>query len=266
MGLIQAVILSIVQGITEFIPVSSSGHLVLFQHFLGVEIAEDDIFFEILTHFGTSIAIFLVFFNDILDLANRAVSSDRQIRYDAWRYVGYIVIGSIPVAIVGVFLKDFVIQAFAVPALSATLLLLTGCILYLSKFRQAEGVAVTLGAALIIGLAQALAPMPGISRSGITIVAALLIGVSRPEAGKFSFMLALPALIGASLLDFIKIESLDSLSLSMPAIILSLTVSAAVGYVALKILLGFINRGHLHYFSYYCVAAGVISLILIRFF
>ena len=120
------------------------------------------------------------------------------------------------------------------------------------------------GLALLIGLAQAFAPLPGISRSGITIAAALMAGISRKEAGRFSFMLALPALAGACLLDLLKIDSLESLALTPSAIIVSFVVSAATGYIALRVLLSFVQSGRLHYFAYYCIPAGLVSLGLLK--
>ena len=263
MGWLQAIVLSAVQGITEFIPVSSSGHLVLMQHFLGVEIVEDNIFFEILVHFGTSLAILLVYYRDLAELARSCLSGERQRRLVAWRYVGCLAVGSLPVALAGLFFYDQLAAIFARPSLAALMLLITGAILYSSKFRPGTQLEVSIKFALLIGLAQAMALLPGISRSGITIVAALMIGVSRTEAGRFSFLLALPALFGASFLDFRKIDSLETLPMSLSMTLAALAVSAVVGYFSLKILLDFVHRGQLHYFSYYCVAAALVSLVLI---
>ena len=265
MSIWQALLLSIVQGVTEFIPVSSSGHLVLVQHFLGLALT-DDIFFEILTHAGTSVAIVLVYFKDLWRLADDCLFGEGAVRRQAWRYVGYIVVGSIPVALVGLFLMAPVVATFARPGLAAAMLLITATFLLLTKNHSGKGLEIGLMAALLIGLAQAFAPLPGISRSGITISTALLFGISRDEAGRFSFMLALPALLGAAFLDFRKIESLTDLPLSPAAIAVSFLVSATVGFFALKLLLNFVHRGQLHYFGYYCAGAGLLSLLLICFF
>lgn len=264
MGIIQAFILSVIQGITEFIPVSSSGHLVLFQSFLNVDIVEDDIIFEVLVHAGTSLSIFIVFYRDIEKIILDCFNSDKEKRYDAWRYVGYIGVGSIPVVLVAIFFMKPIVSSFASPTLAASLLLITGLILYSTRANTGEGKSVTLKSALLIGLAQAFSPLPGISRSGVTIAVALMIGISRKEAGRFSFMLALPALTGACLNDLLKKGSLETLALSPSAIIVSFAVSAVTGYIALRILLSFVQSGKIHYFAYYCVPASLIFLGLLK--
>jgi undecaprenyl-diphosphatase len=256
MDFLTSFILGTIQGLTEFLPVSSSGHLVIGHHLFGF--TGDNLLFDTILHLGTAVAILIVFRNDLLALARGFFSRDTDTRAHSLSYTGKIIAGTIPAGLAGVFFKDHFELAFASPRFAGAMLLVTAALLFISARRSNGAAPVTLGAALLIGVAQAFAIFPGISRSGSTIATALLLGVARPEAGKFSFMLALPAIFGAIVL---QISDIETLSIAPPVIALGFIASLAAGYAALKLLLHFVNQGKLHYFGYYCALVGVIVLL-----
>ncbi|MDR2577600.1 MAG: undecaprenyl-diphosphate phosphatase [Chitinispirillales bacterium] len=273
METLKTLLLGIIQGLTEFLPVSSSGHLILAQTFLGVtdphEAGGSAMLLEVILHLATGIAVLYVFRKDIMGIITGCVSKNALVRKDSLTYSGWVILATIPAAVVGVFFKKHINVLFDIsgggtmPAyLASFMLLVTAALLFLSSMKKSAGAdegKLTLMKVLAIGLMQAVAITPGISRSGSTIAIALLVGVSRTEAGRFSFMLALPAIFGAALLEARHVESWGAV-LSLD-IILGFIASFAVGIVALKLLLTFIKKGKLHYFSYYCVAAAAISLV-----
>ncbi len=250
--------LGAVQGITEFLPISSSGHLVILQSLMGI--TEGELLLDILLHLGTAIAILIVFRSDIIKLCTDAVSRDTTVRKPAYIYLGYLLVATIPAGVVGVLFNDFFEDLFSAPRAAAGMLLVTAALLFISAARRNDGGPMTLLKAIIIGCAQAVAIVPGISRSGTTIAVALLIGVSRTEAGRFSFLLALPAIFGAALLEGRKIDSLTGSPLPL---LLGFLVSVVIGIIALKLLLQFVRRGKLYYFGFYCVVVGILGVIFL---
>ncbi|MDG5815692.1 undecaprenyl-diphosphate phosphatase [Chitinispirillales bacterium ANBcel5] len=262
MELLQSILLGIIQGITEFIPVSSSGHLVLGQLFLGIE-PHENIVMEVVLHLGTGIAIIIVFWKDILHLVKNSFSPDHQIRNEALKYNSWIIIGSIPAAIVGIGFKDTIDANFSNPYISASMLIVTALFLFFSSMRNNTEGKLTLYKVIAIGIFQAFAITPGISRSGSTIAIALLIGVSRKESGRFSFLLSLPAVFGAGLL---YASDITEITVSATSLFAGFIFSLVVGVLSLKLLLNFVRRGKLYYFGYYCAAVGVITLIYLTVF
>ena len=270
MEILKTFLLGVIQGLTEFLPVSSSGHLILAQTFMGAG-AEDGsssaMLLEVALHVATGIAVLFVFRKDITNIIRGCFSADAVVRKGSLSYSGWVIAATIPAALVGIFLDDQVEALFdtsqgLMPAyITSFMLLVTAALLLFSSTRKDGAVdgRLTLVKALLIGLVQAVAIMPGISRSGSTIAMALILCVSREEAGRFSFMLALPAIFGAALLQARHVESWSSLL--TPALIAGFIASFAVGIIALKLLLTFIKRGKLHYFGYYCAAAAVVSLV-----
>ncbi|MBN1128422.1 MAG: undecaprenyl-diphosphate phosphatase [Chitinispirillaceae bacterium] len=258
-GYLETIFLGILQGVTEFLPVSSSGHLVLAQHLFGVK--EGALFFDIILHVASALAVLFVFRKDIASLVCGSIASDRSERTAAWRYLMLLIIASIPAGVAGVMFKDFFEGMFSNTRAVGVSLLCTAVLLFLTLLRKKEGNALTVLQALAIGLAQAVAIMPGISRSGSTIAIALIIGVGRREAGKFSFFLALPAILGAAALH-LKDVSMGAIAWG-PAMA-GFAASLAVSIIALQLLLWFIRGGKLYYFGFYCVAVGAISLVLIQ--
>ena len=273
MNILNTLLLGIIQGLTEFLPVSSSGHLILAQTFMGTgmdsEAVGSAMLLEAVLHVGTAIAVVWVFRKDILGIIRGCVSKDVVVRKDSLTYSGWVIIATIPAAVIGILFKKHIDLLFDTSRgdmaayIAAFMLFVTAALLFATLLKKGDGGKLTIATVVIIGLMQAIAIAPGISRSGSTIAIALLIGVSREEAGRFSFMLALPAIFGAALLDVRKAGALE------PEMLLSLAVglvaSFIVGIIALKWLLAFIKRGKLHYFGYYCAGVAVVSLVGLSF-
>ena len=248
MDLLDALILGILQGITEFLPVSSSGHLVLGQKLLGINVPGNA--FEVILHIGTLMSILVLFWPDIHRLLDGI--NDPHVR----RYIFNLVLGTIPAIIVGLSLKDQVISMFDNAYSVALALIITGIILIFSKWFLNKKSDLTLVKGFCIGLAQALAIIPGISRSGATICAGLMMGLSSEEAARFSFLLAIPAMAGAGLLTAIDI---DKISIGMDVMAVGLLSSFLVGLVALKWLLNLLKTGNFYWFGVYCLLLGLIA-------
>jgi len=248
MDFLDALILGILQGMTEFLPVSSSGHLVLGQKLLGINVPGNA--FEVILHIGTLMSILVVFWPDIHRLLNE--NKDAHVR----TYIFTLVLGTTPAIIVGLSLKGQFALMFDNAHSVALALIVTGIILIFSKWFLNKKSDLTLVKGFGIGLAQALAIIPGISRSGATICTGLMMGLSAEEAARFSFMLAIPAIVGAGLLTAIDI---DKISLGMDVMAVGLLSSFLVGWVALKWLLNLLKTGKFHWFGVYCLLLGIIA-------
>lgn len=253
----QAALLGLVQGLTEFLPISSSGHLVLFNHFLGV--MDESIVFEIAVHLGTLIAV-LVYFRK--DLAMVIVDFFRG---GPGRRVGWmLILAMVPTAIIGFGFKDFFESMFSAPRYASAGLLFTSLILFLSE-RVRSGSRKLTGIrwidALIIGTLQGLAIMPGVSRSGSTIAAGLFVGLERDAAARFSFLLAIPAILGAALLHAKDFATLPS-EMVVPSTI-GFIVAMVSGYAAIWLLMSIIRRSKLYVFVVYTLVVGVLGLIFL---
>ena len=267
MDILQAIIIGIVQGLTEFLPVSSSAHLVFAQKLLGVE---SSLAFDVFLHLGTLIAVLWFFRWDIIKmlkswwlsigdiLQGRFMEGFRQDPYK--RLAWYVILATIPVGIVGVFFEDSVDALFAgalyVPAF---FLFVTGTILYLSQ-RMASGNVnlnnISAKESLWMGLGQACAILPGLSRSGTTIAAGLTIGLEKEFAAKFSFILSIPAIFGAFVFKLKDIGA--AMDTNFLPIFLGFIVSIIAGYLAIKWMLDLIQNRSLDIFAYYCWAVGII--------
>lgn len=259
-SLTEAVLLGLVQGLTEWLPISSSGHLVLLQEFLlrmgmGVEVP---LFFDILLHLGTVTVIFVFFWRDILHIFKALFTLD--FNSDEGRLGVYIVVGNIPIAFFGFFFYETLTSFFSNLLVVGLALLATGSLLYLSRYGGSIGRRrrLNLSESLIIGAAQAVAIIPGISRSGFTIGTGLLRGVPREEAFRFSFLLAAPAVLGASLFDA---ANFDFYEVDGAAMVVGFTVAMVVGYFSLKLFSRLVVTGRFHLFSYYCWAVGLLTLL-----
>lgn len=264
-----AIILGIIQGISEFLPISSSGHLVLAQKYMelfggGSIGGEEDITLEIILHLGTLVAIVVIYRNDIMSLFKNALAKDAQTRKESLSYMGYIIIASIPIAIVGLLFKDVIESLFENPLFASSFLFLTGAILYASKFGKVKGDGkITAKKAIIIGISQAFAILPGISRSGSTISTALLCGIDRKEAGRFSFLIFLPAVSGVTLKMVLELAEAGTLGTIFTAeMAAGFITSVIMGFITLTLLLKFIDKGNFYLFSFYCVIVGAISTVV----
>ena len=252
MDIIDALILGSLQGITEFLPVSSSGHLVLGQHFLGLSLPGN--FFEVLVHLGTLCSVLVVFRTEILKLIQSIKSAESKIMLSA------LVIGTIPAVLIGLSMKDKISQLFENPLAVSFSLILTGIWLVMTKWFVNQQSNINLKNGFLIGCAQAIAIIPGISRSGATIGVAMLLGISPEKAAKFSFLLAIPAIAGAGLLTAIDIDPALVSSLSSGTIIVAFFSSFLVGWAALTWLLKLISKGQFHWFGLYCMVIGILTL------
>ena len=267
MNIIQAIIIGIVQGLTEFLPVSSSAHLVFAQNILGVE---SSLAFDIFLHLGTLIAVLWFFRVDVYKMLESWWYSINDIRNGRFkegfyedpykRLAWYVILATIPVGIVGVLFDDSIDALFAgalyVPAF---FLFVTGTILYLSQRMPSGEInydSITLKEALFMGLGQACAILPGLSRSGTTIAAGLTIGLEKEFAAKFSFILSIPAIFGAFAFKLKDIGA--AMDVNFLPIFLGFIASIVAGYLAIRWMLDLIQNKSLDIFSYYCWLVGII--------
>ncbi len=260
----QAVLLGIVQGLTEFLPVSSSGHLALAESFMNVP--GGGVAFAVLLHGGTLLAIAIVFRRGIGELFTGALALPRCLGQapDDWPaevgLLARVVIATVPGAAVGLFLEDRIEAAFASPDVVAGLLFVTGGFLFLTR-RASPGTAdVSWKAAFLIGCAQACAILPGISRSGATITAAIFLGIARPRAAEFSFLAAIPLILGSLILELPELAESSAAGGGFPMAAGFLT-SFGIGWLALVWLVRLVQRGQLHWFAPYCWLVGVVALL-----
>ena len=271
MEIIYAVVLGIVQGLTEFLPVSSSGHLVLFQNMFGLK--EPELLLDVCLHVGTLAAVCAVFFREILAIIAAVLNTPRLCREHGGikemlkqnqevRMAWLIVVGSVPTAILGLLFHDMADRIFGSVMIVGFMLIATGTFLWLTRLASIQGRPIEkMGAvdSLVVGFVQGLAIMPGISRSGATISAALFLGIDRDLAGRYSFLLSIPAIVGALILG-LESPSMRS-SIPLPGILAGALAAALTGYYALKVLLRLVRGGRLHYFSGYCWVVGISALL-----
>ncbi len=268
---VQAVVLGMVQGLTEFLPVSSSAHLAIVQHYFRLE-PEGAVMllFDVFAHLGTLVAVGLVFTKPIARFATRLIAetsfSWRRPRY-AWRIAMLAFAASVPTAIIGLNFQSTFEAAFSKPRWIGTALVLTGIMLaLLAKVPRGRlgWKRFTWWHAALVGLAQGLAVFPGISRSGATICFASYLGLRRRWAAEFSFLIAAPAILGGTLLKLrdtfqLPSETIDAIPIGPVAV--GSIVSFVVGIGALLLLLGAVRRAKLHYFSAYCLAVGALMML-----
>ncbi len=276
MNFAEAIILGIIQGLTEFLPVSSSGHLVLLQQLLGLKEAE--IFFDVCVHLGTLVAVIIVFRQEIksivtalLRLLTLAGQKDRMLSMiesdPELKMALLIVIGSIPTALLGLAFSGIADRLFASVFIVGLMLIVTGALLWLTRWTtkrvQPPGVdRLTPKNAFIIGIVQGLAIIPGISRSGSTISIGLLLGIKREIAARYSFLLSIPAIVGAGLLSLKEGLSGTDVIIQIPLV--GAAAAAIVGYAALRALLHVVKKGSLYVFAPYCWLVGILAIIFGR--
>jgi len=249
----EAILLGLIQGLTEFLPVSSSGHLAILSSVLGVE--THGLTFEVLVHFGTLVAVFVVFKDDILNL----------LRNPFQKLSLLIIVGAIPTAIIGLTLEDTFEKMFASLQIIGFALLVTGALLWIAEsiknnnkgFKQMR-----YRDALIVGIVQGIAIIPGISRSGSTIAISLILGLDRKTAARYSFLLAIPVILGATLLKTKELITEPTFTGLYGPYLIGTIVAGLSGYVAIRVLLKFLQEGKLKYFSVYCWLLGM-GLILL---
>ena len=275
MTVFQALFLGLVQGIAEFLPISSSGHLSIFQNFFGMTSAENtSLLFDVLLHMGTLVSVCVVYWKDILAIINdcfafvksvgHPVPGEKKNRYPGVRLLVMMFFATLPLFIIPP-LKDKIEMLYFYPFFIGIALILTGAMLYVAD-RMSNGKrtekTMRIRDALVVGLCQAIATIPGLSRSGSTITAGLATGMDRQFAVKFSFLISLPAVLGANILslaDAVK-EGVDWSQL--PLYLLSMVVAMVSGYFSIRLVKYVSRKGKFGWFASYCVAAGIITLLL----
>lgn len=258
----DSILLGLIQGVTEFLPISSSGHLVLAKHLLGLQ--THGVTLEVWLHGGTLLAVLVYYRRRIIGLSRclfiQAEHEARRNRTLLWA----LIIGTLPAVVIGFSFKSFIEETFASPQFTAAMLVITGLILLTTCRTKAKGGEIGPQRGLYIGLAQALAILPGISRSGSTISAALWLGTEPVSAAEFSFLLSIPAIGGAVLLDFLDIGRGFFSSPETPYYLLGTAVSFICGLLAIHYLLKILARGKFFIFGFYCLVIGVTALVYLR--
>ena len=273
MSLWNALILGIIQGVAEFLPISSSGHLSIAQNLLGLGVeGTDDVFFDVLLHLGTLAAVFVAYWSDIKEMVLEFFRTIGDVRRGgmpktippARRLILLIIIGTLPLFLV-LPIQDTVEGLYSNTYFVGGALLVTGALLFacdrIRKGRKNES-STTVGDVLIIGVGQAIATCPGISRSGTTISAGCFCGLERRFAVRFAFLLSIPAVLGANILhitDVVK-EGIDPSLL--PAYLLGVVAAAVSGYLSIRLVRMVADKGKFGAFSYYCWAVGILTLVL----
>jgi len=260
MSVVQAVVLGILQGVTEFLPVSSSGHLAILEHIWSLPEAQR-LPLTTMLHLGTAVAVLVFFWRRIVGILAGCFSGDPGRNGPSRHTIGYVILGSVPAAAVGLLLNDRIDAAFSSPALVAALLLVTGAMLFGTRFVPVREGRPGWARALLVGLAQAVAILPGISRSGATISAGLYSGMGREESFEFSFLLAVPAILGASLLELRKV---DLAAVSPASVGLGTLVALVSGLAALYLLRRIVVSRQLYLFAFYCWLVGILGLVFVR--
>lgn len=276
MNYLFSIAMGVLQGVAEFLPISSSGHLTLFQYFFSPDQnpEELDMLFTILLHFGTLVSVFVYYWQDIIDMIREFFlgisdlfsrkGSHQGRPPEARRLVLMIIVGTLPLFAV-LLVKDTVDAAFSNVTFVSVALIATGFLLFFSD-RMAKGRkngrTATIRDALLVGCAQAVGTLPGISRAGSTISAGMLCGFDRTFAVRFSFLLSLPAVLGANILEIADAVKAGGVDVSkLPMYLVGMVVAGVVGYFAIRLVNLLANKGKFGAFAYYCWAVGVISLV-----
>jgi undecaprenyl-diphosphatase len=264
MDLWLILLLAVVQGLTEFLPVSSSGHLVLLESLFGLRGGggQGGVLFEISVHVGTLAAVLLVYrrkVGGLLSGAFRFLSSGFRDAGDEARYIKYMAVAGVPAAVVGLLFHDSIEVLFDSPRLTALMFVATALVLAASRLRRPER-DLTVTTALLIGIAQAIAILPGCSRSGWTITTGLLLGLGFGRAAEFSFLISIPAILGALVLELWKYPIAAARNEVAPLVIGGV-VAFLAGWFALRLLLRILRTGSLHRFSYYLAVLGIAAFI-----
>ncbi len=267
MELFQAFILGIVQGATEFLPVSSSGHLVLVPATLGWN--APSLVFDTTVHLATLLAVVAVFWRDLLGLIVgwwQGLRRGQPFQTIESRLAWWVILGTVPGILAGILLKETFESLFASPQAVGAFLLLTALLLVLAEVfgrRRRELTTMTWLDSLFIGIGQAVAIAPGLSRSGTTMAVGMFRGLTRDAAARFSFILSVPIIAGAGLMQLVTQASNGNISAQAPELIIGFLVAAICGYAAIRLFLAYLRKRSLYPFAAYCVVVGVLSLMLL---
>ena len=280
MTYIQALLMGVIQGLSEFLPISSSAHIVLMSHlykfFTGQEFAptgSGEIFFDIIVHLGTLVAVLVYLRKEIFEIIRDFFTAlkTRDFSSEGAKLPLYIIIGSFMTVIIVFPLKDIAEHLTAKPNIVGLLLIVTGFILftteYIFKKFPCKSDKITLKAAIITGIAQGLAVFPGISRSGSTIAAGMLAGVDRVKCAKYSFLLSIPIIVGASMLyPLLEMDTATVSDLNIGILLTGFFSSAIVGFFCIKYFLKFLQKYSMKVFAYYCWVVGILMFLSFSFF
>lgn len=280
MNLIQAILMGIVQGLSEFLPISSSAHLVFtsnfYKVFKGIEIVQhsnEEVFFDIMLHFGTLIAVLIFFRKEILSILKALIHAFKTKDYSNHEAkLGlYIILGTFITILLALPLNKVAEKLVFSPSIVGSLLIITGITLfvseYISKNVTAKKDKVDLKSSILIAIAQGLAVLPGFSRSGWTIATGLFTGLDRLTAAKYSFLLSIPIILGASMVyPFIKIDLHEAMTYNWTAIAAGTVVSGLVGYLCIKYFLKFVSKFSLSIFGWYCILVGIGTCIFFNIY
>ena len=272
MSRVSAILLGLIQGVAEFLPISSSGHLAIAEHLLSMGSIDVPDFYDVLLHLGTLIAVFVAYWQDIREMVVEFFSGVRDLAHGttpnpvppARRLILLIIVGTLPLfAVLPV--KDLVEGLSDNLYFVAGALVFTGLLLFASdrvrKGRKTEKNA-TLVDVLLVGVGQAIATCPGISRSGTTITAGCFVGFERKFAVRFSFLLSIPAILGANILSLKDALEGEIIWADVPVYLVGVVVAAVVGYLCIRLLRMIADKGRFGWFAYYCWAAGALTLVL----
>lgn len=268
MELIKAVILGVIQGATEFLPVSSSGHLVLGSHLL--DFASQGIVFDVMLHLGTLVSVLIVFRNDLLQMIAAPFKwvsgcKEETVR-DFLMWDVYVVVATIPAVIIGFSFKDRIELLFTSEIIVCLMLIVTGVMMIISQYLVDRGNQVNGSSSFLMGCGQAFAIVPGISRSGTTIFIGMLLGINRETVARFSFIMSIPAILGAAVLNLGEVITHPPAKDEMIMLFAGTLASAITGYLAIKLLMDIIKRNRLQWFGYYCLVVATVGLISLYWF
>ena len=279
MDLIQSVLMGIVQGLSEFLPISSSAHLVFtsnfYKVFKGIEIVQEsnqEVFLDIMLHLGTLIAVLIFFRKEIMEILKALYFGLKNKDYSSkdFKTGVYIILGTFITVLIAFPLNEVAELLVFKPAVVGILLIFTGCLLLFSELygkRVKDKKDISLKSSILIAVAQGLAALPGFSRSGLTIATGLLSGHDRTVAARYSFLLSIPIILGASMVyPLIKLDFAEVVTYNWIAIIAGTIVSAIVGYLCIKYFLKFVGRFSLGIFGYYCLIMGIVTAVFFGFF
>lgn len=285
MSLLQSVLMGLIQGLTEFLPVSSSGHLAIFKAFFHVN-TDTGILFDVLLHLGTLIAIFFVYYKDIWEMIVEGLSivrdffcntgifcynlfakekkNYRKMVDNSYRkFVMLVIVSTIPTGIIGLLGSDVIEQASTILLVPGICLIVTGILLFISDHVVTGNKTpknVSYGNAVFVGICQGIATLPGLSRSGTTITACLLSGFNRQFAVKYSFIMSIPAVLGAAVLELKDLDITSTANTDLVNYLVGMVVAAIVGYICIKTMLVIVRQKKFMFFSIYCFAMGIISI------
>ena len=279
MDLIQSILMGIVQGLSEFLPISSSAHLVFtsnfYKVFKGIEIVHEsnqEVFLDIMLHLGTLIAVLIFFRKEIMQILKALYLGLKNKDYSSldFKYGAYIFLGTIISVLIAFPLNEVAEFLVFKPAIVGILLVFTGILLLSSEAlakKIKEKKEVSLKSSILIAIAQGLAALPGFSRSGLTIATGLLNGLDRTTAARYSFLLSIPIILGASMVyPLIKLDFHEVISYNWTAIIVGTIVSGIVGYICIKYFLKFVSKFSLGIFGYYCLIVGIFTAVFFEIF